>query len=251
VTGYYRGGEIARRNMMDNSVMDNASDTNQTPVEAINQTTERMLPQSTVNELIGNAKREAAEKAAARAVEEYKRNQQSSSQQNLSNSGLTAEDVNRLASEVIDKKRLEYEKEAQEKAYIQAANNIVKAYEQKINAGRDKYQDFDEVTGSVNMGKYPYMVQLITEHVDNAADILYNLAQRRSELAKLERMCKDDLIDDAIYDIKRLSKSLKDNEEAAQIKNSKTPLSQQRPSNTGTDSGATLSVRDYKKLYKG
>ncbi len=236
---------------MDNGLLENASEMSQAPVEAINQNTERMLPQSTVNELIGSAKREAAEKAATRAVEEYKRTIQSQQTQPTSDhSRLTEEDVNRLASEVIDRKRHEYEKDAQEKAYINAANNIVKAYEQKINAGRDKYEDFEAVTNSVNMGKYPYVVQLLAEHVDNAPDILYNLAQRRSKLNEIESLGERNA-EDAIYEIKRLSKSIKDNESAGQLKNSKTPLSQQRPSNTGTDSGGTLSMADLKRKYKG
>jgi hypothetical protein len=34
------------------------------------------------------------------------------------------------------------------------------------------------------------------------------------------------------------------------MKHANSPLSQQRPSNTGTDSGNTLSMRDLKMKYK-
>lgn len=238
---------------MENSVMENTTDSNQSPAEAVNQATERMLPQSTVNELIGNAKREAAEKAATRAVEDYKRQQQqqtSQSQPTNSQSGLSAEEVRRLASEEINRIKSDYEKESQEKAHADAAQRIVSSYNDKIAAGKDKYQDFEDVTKTLDMRYYPNVVQLLAEYVDNASDILYNLAQRRTKLNELETTCERNP-QDAIYEIKRLSDSIKANEATSQLKNSKAPLTQQRPSNTGTDSGNTLSVRDYKKMYKG
>jgi hypothetical protein len=237
---------------MENSVMENTTESNQSPAEAVTQS-ERMLPQSTVNELIGNAKREAAEKAATRAVEDYKRQQQqptSQSQSTTSQSGLSAEEVRRLASEEINRIKSDYEKESQEKAHADAAQRIVSSYNDKIAAGKDKYQDFEDVTKTLDMRYYPNVVQLLAEYVDNASDILYNLAQRRTKLNELETTCERNP-QDAIYEIKRLSDSIKANEATSQLKNSKAPLTQQRPSNTGTDSGNTLSVRDYKKMYKG
>lgn len=239
---------------MDNSIMDNAPVLNQEPVEPpISQNTERMLSQSTVNELIGNAKREAAEKAATRAVEEYKRQQgQQQQQANYAApqySGLSEADVKRLTGEELNRQKSEWERQSTERQQAEAAERIVRNYNDKIAAGRDKYQDFEAVTNNINMAYYPNVVQLLAEHVDNASDILYNLAQRRGKLDELDRLFERNA-NDAVYEIKRLSDSLKANESVNQVKTSRQPLSQQRPSNTGTDSGP-LSIADYKKLYKG
>lgn len=231
--------------MDNNSVMDNAPVISQEPVvEAVQ---ERMLPQSTVNELIGNAKREAAEKAAARAVEDYKRSLQPASPQPTT--GFNDEYFERKTLDILEKQKSEWERQQQEKIQTDYADRIVTAYKEKIAAGRDKYQDFEAVTGNVNMAYYPNVVQLLAEHVDNAPDILYNLAQRRGKLDEIDRLCERNP-QDAIYELKRLSDSIKANESTNQIKSPKTPLSQQRPSNSGTDSGA-LTIADYKRMFRG
>jgi hypothetical protein len=233
---------------MDNSVMDNASDMNQAPVEVATQD-ERMLPQSKVNELVGHARREAAEKAAARAVEDYKRQlQQESQPAQTSNAYANEEMMERKANEVLEKRKAEWEKQTLEKAQTQEAERIVKAYQQKIAQGAEKYEDFDAVTSKVNMGNYPNVVQLLAEYVDNSHDILYEISKNRTKLHQLESMCRDNNAQDAIYEMQRLSESIKSNEEAQAFKNSKSPLSQQRPSSTGTDSGP-MTASDYRKKY--
>ena len=239
---------------MDSSVMDNAPGINQAPVEATQQEvqSERMLPQSKVNELVGNARREGAEAAASRAVEEYKRQQAQQTQVQQPNSSQASHSddyIERKALEVLDRQKAEWERQQQEKLQAEFADRVVNTYKQKIAAGKDKYQDFEAVTNTVNMSRYPNVVQLLAEYVDNAPDILYNLAQRRGKLAEIESLSERNP-EDAIYEMKRLSDSIKANEAASSMKNSKAPLSQQRPSNTGTDSGP-LSIADYKKMFKG
>ena len=123
---------------MDNSVMDNTSGTTQTQAETQAQQ-ERMLPQSQVNEIVGRAKQEAAE----RAVEAYKRqNQQqpSYSEQpnygyNQSQKALSEDDVKRLTSEELARQRDQWAKEHQEKADADAAARIVNTYKEKIAPG--------------------------------------------------------------------------------------------------------------------
>jgi hypothetical protein len=50
--------------------------------------------------------------------------------------------------------------------------------------------------------------------------------------------------------VQRLSQSIKDNESAGKMRHPNEPLSQMRPSNTGTDNGA-MSVKDYRSKYRG
>lgn len=237
---------------MDNGVMDNASDMSQTQVEPPVQATEKMVPQSQVNEIVGNAKREAAE----RAVEAYKRQNAQSApapstpQHELgSHRVISEDDVKRYTGDEIQRHFNELEQKAQERANVDAANRVVAMFKDKIVQGKDKYEDFESVTGNVAMQYYPNVVLLLAEHVDNSADVLYHLAKNRTKLYELESICAHSS-PDAIYEIKRLSDSIKANDQGSQTKNANSPLSQNRPSNTGTDSGSSLSMSDLKRKYR-
>jgi hypothetical protein len=241
---------------MDNSVMENNAGILEQPVSNevnVNQATEKMLPQSTVNELIGHAKREAAEKAAQRAVEEYKRSQPQapvSNQQQAQNQQSrhwSEDDIARIASDRLTQQMSELEAKAQQKSYEEAANRIVQNYNSKIAQGREKYQDFDAVTANLDMGKYPNVVQLLADYVDNSSDVLYELARNRTKLKLIENLGEDDA-QSAIYEMKRLSESIKANDASTSVKTPNAPLSQKRPSNTGADSGA-LTMADLKRKY--
>jgi UTP:GlnB (protein PII) uridylyltransferase len=236
---------------MDNSVMDNVSEAVQTAVESP-LITEKTIPQSQVNEIVGNAKREAAD----RAVEAYKRQQaqsagqaQSSPQYQDSHRNMSEDDIKRVTDDRIKSHFTELQHEAQERSNVEAANRIVRMFGEKIVAGKDKYDDFETVARSVKMENYPGVVQLLAEHIDNSADVLYHLAKNRSKLYEFERFYAEQP-EDAVYEIKRLSDSMKANDAAATAKNPNAPLSQNRPSNTGTDSGSSLSMSDLKRKYR-
>lgn len=227
--------------------MDNASDMTQTPVETATQAQERLFKQAELNEIVGRAKHEA--------VESYKRQNQQVSQQapQYSNAPtsktLSEDDVKRLTGEELNRHREEWTRESQERMNAEAAERIVNSYKEKISAGKEKYEDFEAVTNNVDMRYYPNVVQLLAEYVDNSHDVLYDLAKNRSKLYQLESTCQHNP-QDAIYEIKRLSDSIKANETHSKMTTARSPLSQQRPSNTGTDSGNTLSMRDLKAKYR-
>ncbi len=234
---------------MDNSVMDNVSDTNQAQVqETAQQQQERLFKQSELNEIVGRAKHDA--------VETFKRQQQQQAQQapqsqpTQSAKALSEDDVKRLTGEELARQRDAWNREIQEKSEIESAQRIVNTYKEKIAPGKDKYEDFEAVTNNVDMRYYPNVVQLLADHVDNSHDVLYELAKNRTKLSHLEFTCAHNA-PDAIYEIKRLSDSIKANEQTSPMKTANSPLSQQRPSNTGTDSGNSLSLRDLKRKYKG
>ena len=234
---------------MDNSVMDNVSDTNQAQVqETAQQAQERLFKQSELNEIVGRAKHDA--------VESFKRQQQTQyaqqapqSNQTQSSKSLSEDDVKRLTSEELARQRDQWTREAQEKADADIAQRIVNSYKEKIAPGKEKYEDFEAVTNNVDMRYYPNVVQLLAEYVDNSHDVIYELAKNRTKMYQLESTCAHNP-QDAIYEIKRLSDSIKANESSSQMKHANSPLSQQRPSNTGTDSGGTLSMKDLKRKYK-
>lgn len=229
--------------------MDNVSDTTQAQVqETAQQAQERLFKQSELNEIVGRAKHDA--------VESFKRQQQTQyaqqapqSNQAQSSKSLSEDDVKRLTSEELARQRDQWTRESQEKADADIAQRIVNSYKEKIAPGKEKYEDFEAVTNNVDMRYYPNVVQLLAEYVDNSHDVIYELAKNRTKLYQLESTCGHNP-QDAIYEIKRLSDSIKANESSSQMKHANSPLSQQRPSNTGTDSGGTLSMKDLKRKYK-
>lgn len=211
------------------------------------QANERLFKQSELNEIVGRAKHDAVETFKRQQAQQGQQQSNAPAQQQYSNRALSEDDVRRLTSEELTRQREDWERQTLERQHADAAQKIVNSYKDKISAGKDKYQDFETVTGSVDMRYYPNVVQLLAEHVDNAHDILYDLAQNRYKLNNLEAICER-TPQDAIYEIRRLSDSIKANESVSQMKTSNAPLSQQKPS-AGLDSGV-LSIRDLKMKYR-
>lgn len=219
----------------------------ETVQEQPTQTNERVFKQSELNEIVGRAKHDAVESFKRQQTQQIPQQQAPSQYQQQTSRALSEDDVKRLTSEELTRQREEWERETLERQHTESAQKIVTAYKDKISTGKDKYQDFETVTGSVDMRHYPNVVQLLAEHVDNAPDILYDLAKHRYKLSNLESICER-TPQDAIYEIRRISDSIKANESVSQIKAPNSPLSQQKPS-AGTDSGV-LSMRDLKMKYR-
>lgn len=228
------------------------TETQSTPVETP-APSEKMLRQSEVNDIVGRAKNEAAQKA----VEQYKRSTQqevrteTSYQDNRSYDTPLSEDrIRKMAGEEAQRLRDQWVSEAQTQNETQNAQRIVKNFYDKIAQGKDKYDDFDNVTSNIGLQKFPNTVHMLAEMVDNPHDILYELGKNRAKLAQIE-MAAERFPEEALFDLRRLADSIKSNESAVNYKSPNAPLSQQRPSNLGTDAGSNaLSMRDLKAKYK-
>ncbi len=130
---------------------------------------------------------------------------------------------------------------------MQEAERTASEFFGKLATGKDKYQDFDQVIGGVkDWGKLAPAVGL-ANMVDNTSDVMYDLIKNPTKIAQIHALTQisPDL---ALAEVQRMSQALKINEDAAKAKMPNKPLSQMRPSNTGTDSGV-LSVSDYKQKY--
>ncbi len=211
---------------------------------------ERTFRQSEVNDLVKRVKHDA--------VEDYRRlqtKQPEYAEQKYSNQPaaqhLSESEVKRMAAEEIQKQRESWQAESQSKHEQDNAQRIVKNFWDKVASGKDKYDDFEQVTGSIKLARFPNVVQLLSEHVENADELLYELGRSRGKLAQLEQlslMSPEDAIDEA----KRLASSIKANVVAGNIRKPNAPLSQQRPSTVGTDSSSNaMSMRDLKAKYRG
>jgi hypothetical protein len=216
---------------------------------------ERTFRQSEVNSLIGREK--------ARAIEEYRRQQaeqphyiqqkygEPAQQQapTQSQAPLTSEtEIRRLAAEEAQRFSDQRYQEAQKRYEAEAAQKVVQSFWNKVAPGKEKYSDFDAVTGDIEYARFPNVVQLLAEHVDNSHDMLYELGKDRGKMATLEQLAYMSP-KDAIRQAQRMSQSLKDNETASKTRTPNEPLSQMRPSNTGTDNGV-MGVSDYRRKWK-
>lgn len=208
---------------------------------------EKMLRQSEVNDLVGRVKAEAA----AKAVENYKRSQQEvQTQPSHSNYSMSEDKIRELAGQEAQRLRDQWVSDAQSKAEQDAAQRIVKNFHDKMSSGKDKYEDFEKATSDIELHRFPNTVHMLAEQVDNAADVLYELSKNRSKMAQLEMTARE-YPQEALHDLRRLSESIKNNETVGGRKSPNAPLSQQRPTNIGTDAGGVLSLRDLKAKYRG
>lgn len=252
---------------MENSIgMSQSQDTNsaltQTTQEAVqkapvNAPDERTFRQSEVNDIVKRAK--------YGAVEDYKRLQseqpdyasqkysESQSRPDVSSQkapGNTYEnDFRRVAAEEAQRYHEKIAQDERVRMETEYAQRTVQNFWNKVLPGReDKYQDFDKVVGDIELRRFPNVVQILSEHVDNAQDVYYELGKDRFKLAQLEQLAYMSPSDAKVQAL-RLSQSLKDNDAAGRVRVPNEPLSQMRPSNTGTDNGV-MSVKDYRSKYK-
>jgi hypothetical protein len=215
------------------------------PVSEAPTQTERTLSQSQVNELIGRAKHDA--------VESFKRQQSQNTERQASNqsqsSGVSEDHYRKIAAEEAQRLRDQWVADAQGRSEQENAQRIVENFYSKTSAGKEKYEDFDAITGDIELARFPNVVQLLSEHIDNSHDVLYELGKDRLKMAQLEQLSMMSP-KDAIVQARRMAESIKDNESASRVRSPNAPLSQQRPSYTGTDAGGVLTASQLKAKYR-
>ena len=151
---------------------------------------ERTFRQSELNDIVKRAKVDA--------VDHYKRLQTEQPAYFQQKYGDTAKtdfpsqsqpvsvqehDVRRLAAEEAQKLRDTWLQEAQQKSQADAAQKTVQNFWNKVQPGKEKYQDFEKVTGDIDLGRFPNVVQLLGDYLDNSHDVLYELGKDRIKLA--------------------------------------------------------------------
>jgi hypothetical protein len=208
-----------------------------------------MVPQSEVDRLVVAKKREAIEKYERELAQKQARGAdygRSEAQERSFNNGVV--DTAKLKQEMLDE--LKAEQEAKERAYVEQqrkaqAEQFVKDYEQKLAAGRDSYEDFDDVVGQLDPAEFVDVVML-AHQVDGTADIMYELARNPEKLAELDYMASKSP-SQAKRMMQKLAKSIETNREA--VKNHQAtskPLPRSNPSTAGTSMSELKSVRDFK-----
>ena len=234
----------------------------QAPAEA-----ERTFRQSEVNDLVGRAKSEA--------IERYKRETSVASHTPPSNqqqyappaqqpqyapppqqSGLSEDNVRRLAAEETQRLRQDWIQEQHRNAEQQSAQRIASEFYTKIGAGEGGVQGFEKkiAESGLDLRSIPYHVQL-ANMVDNTREVMMELVDNPSKIGAIQNLIDIDLRAGreprlAMAEMKRLSESIKTNERGAKYRAPNEPLSQLRPSNAGTGNQGALTTADYKRKYK-
>jgi hypothetical protein len=227
------------------------------PVES-----ERTFKQSEVNDLVGRAKSEAVERykretsmASHSQQQSYvpQQNQQGHVQ-SAPQHHISLDDVRRTAAEEAERSRNEWIQEQQRTAHEQDAQRIASEFFTKVGTGQeggaDGFRKFAADSG-VDLGSIPYHVQL-SNMVDNTREVMTELISNPSKIGAIQNLIDIDLRAGrnptlALAEIKRLSQSIKDNQKGRRYQPPNEPLSQLKPSNTGTDKMGDRSASDYRR----
>lgn len=208
---------------------------------------EQMLPQSKVNELIGREKTAAEargyEKAKREAMANVNNNVQPEQnvQQVQSMGGIKQSSPDEIRRQVREEMNLQ-----QQQAHnYQVANTFL----QKLSLGAGKYNDFKDVVPDQFLESFVQQAPAVfhlTNSVDNTADVMYELAKNPEKIISLRDIAAMNPAA-AQRKMQELAASIKVNEQALKQPNANEPLSQIKPSTVGTDNGS-MTVSDYKKV---
>lgn len=225
------------------------------PAPAVSRTApteERSFRQSEVNDIVKRAKSDAIETYKRVQIEQPEYAQQKYGADfkpsTVNSQNFNEEVYRKIAAEEAQRHLDSIRQDALQKNQDEMAKRTVQNFFAKTSKGREKYEDFDAVTGDVDLSKFPSVVQLLGEVIENSDDVFYELSKDRIKMSQLEYLAERSP-NDAIAAAKKLSKSIKDNYDASKVRLPNEPLSQMRPSNTGTGNGV-LSVKDYRSKYR-
>lgn len=232
---------------------------------------ERTFRQSEVNELVGRAKSEA--------IERYKRETSMQSHANVNQTyippqqqnynpapnpqgyqpqynGMSENEYRRIAAEESRRSRDEWVQESQRNAEEQNAQRIASEFFTKVGSGDGGIQSFEKLLNDtgLDLRSIPYHVQL-ANMVENTRDVMVELVNNPSKIGAIQNLIDIDIRAGrqpklALAEMKKLSDSIKMNQKAANYQSPNEPLSQMRPSTTGTGNQGALSVSDYKRKYR-
>lgn len=193
---------------------------------------EKTIPQSVVDNIVKQAKHHAYEQGKKAVKEELAQQPINIPATQASTTSITTEDVQSMIANHTAQQANEWQ-----------AQQIAQQFLGKLTAAKDKYPDFEETLATLEVHKFPEVVQL-ANNFDNTADIMYELAKNPTK-AVLLKQCAQLNPNLATMEIQRLSDSIKQNQTAKQAPSAQPPLSQLTPSIIKTDN-SPITIRDYR-----
>lgn len=206
---------------------------------------EEMVPQSKVDAIV--TARLAREREKAMASMGGMGNQSSQMQPQFDEEALLAKAAERMQQQ-MDTQRQEYERKVQ----TEQAEKIAEIYLGKMEEGKGKYPDFEEVTADFSPAAYPQVTVLASQH-DNLADIMYELNKNPRKLVDLHVLALTNK-QMAQKEMAKLSQSIKQNETAvANNRQSPQPLSKMKASTVAGQDTGKRTISDMRKdpRYRG
>lgn len=209
----------------------------------------KMLSQEQVNNIVKQAKRDAAEKARREYEAKLQAMQSGSAQQapEAQQSPVNNDELGRLVEERLARIAQEYQEKAKQQAYEAELQRIANTYADKMATGKELFEDFDEVISDIDPADY-YDVMGLASELENTPEVMYELAKNLQKLEYIDRLAKRPSNGRklAMKELERLSKSIAANQEAKEEHvSTNPPLAKPKPSQVGTEKPMT-SVRDFK-----
>lgn len=212
---------------------------------------EKMLPVSRVEELVKKAKLKGRDSMQAEmdALKAENAQLKNGSMGGMSTPVVDPEAIKQQVIADLQHQMQEANERRAREELERKANEIADAYRAKMSTGKDTYEDFDTVMADFNPAAFPNLVYLANQ-VDNTPAVMYELMKNPSKWATLAVLSERDP-SAAQNMISKISASIKANEQAkAEEKEVPAPLSRMSSSTTGQDNG-TKTVRDYKAMFRG
>ncbi len=201
-----------------------------------------------VNDIVKREKDKAVERARREMEAQYQA-QQSQQQPSQGMGGMQNLDADRLKKEVRQEILSDFQKladEEQRKQHEAAADQAVQTFFMKLNSGKNKYSDFDEVMKGFEPSSFPQL-SILAGQFENTADIMYDLSSNPMKLAQIQVLVERQP-DMAKRELEKLSQSIAKNHQAMQDNVSpREPLSRLKSSTSvGADTGQ-MTLKDFKK----
>jgi uncharacterized protein with von Willebrand factor type A (vWA) domain len=206
---------------------------------------EKTLSVSRVNEIVQREKAAAADKVR----KEYEREiADLKSRGAQSVGGIDKNDANLISTieDALEGKLQKMQDQASQSQHEKEMERVANQYYSKMSAGKQLYDDFEDVTKQFNPAAFAQVTYLASED-DNTPEIIYELSKNPQKLATIDYMAQRDP-DAARAMLKQLSDSIKNNKAATANADAATtpdPLNRLKASPVGSDSG-NMTVKDYK-----
>lgn len=231
----------------------NTVDSQSNIIDSTQSSSEKMLTQSHVNNMIKGIKHKYDNRIQEQEnkIMQYESELSSRGNQTVSPSNLNEDAIKRIVEQQINILHEKSKEVISHQNAQQQAEKIAYEFKEKMKEGLSKYSDFDEVVSEIPFSSIPGIITLATE-MDNTSDIMYELSQNPMRIANLQQLIALNPQNpvQAKKELKKLSDSLYKNDEAKQVKTAKEPLSQSKPSPRGNNNDlSSMSVSDFRKRF--
>lgn len=207
------------------------------PAPSIPEIQEKMVPESELNRVTKKVRETYYEKGKEDALKSLQEANPVGAQQKAQGA-LSPEEVQRMIEEHTQKIQ-------QHHLMTKDAERIVSEFATKMDMGKTFHEDFEESVRELDLRAIPEIVQLANS-VGNTAEVMYDLAKNPYKIANLKVLAQTSS-SLAKKEMQRLSASIDSNKAATAQVNTRSPVSQMKPSTGIADTGPGMTLKDFKK----